>query len=522
MKIGILNELLDGISCSISARTEVFGNPLQNETVFINWHEVRNMPFELFLKLETKCFVDRVQVNIGGKTNLTAVTLRDEKDTIFSHRAETGKTITNRCIMLKAGCLTDNLTLSFTSDFSDVEILSVKLYGAIPDERDVFPTPDSICYGGKTVCPCTFDSYSADSKEGMEAGAILAEKYAEITGVSMAKSDSGKIRFITDNAVKKEGFSLDVSESGAVVTACDKRGFVMGAETFIKLCEKDKVHTAKVEDAPAYPFRGVHLFMPSERQMDFARRLIKYMISPMGYNNVIIEVAGGMRFDTHPEINEAFMNANKMHAEGKWPEFPHAGIAEGGCTSKEAVADFVDYIRSFGIDVIPEVQSLGHVQFMTLAHPEIAEIDVDAVDINADTVTADARPRTFYKHCYCPSNPKSYEILFDLIDEIVEVFKPREYVHMGHDEVYELGVCPVCKNKDGAQLFYDDVMKIRAYLASKGLKMMIWSDMIQPVSHYTSRPAIDMLPKDILMLDFIWYFHFDKDIEDNLLERAIP
>lgn len=519
MKTGVLNELLN-ISCMMSLPLKEVGNLTKYEPVNLPWQMVRNMPFELTLKLEKECFVDRVQVNIGNGTNLKGVTLSDEKGILYTHSAETGKTITSRCIMLKAGSLTDTLTISFTSDFTDVEILGVKLYGAICDEKDVFPTPDSISFGGQTVCPCIFDSYCADSKEGNEACAILAEKYAEITGVNMTASDNGKVRFVTEKDVKKEGFRLDVSENGAVVTASDKRGFVMGVETFIKLCEKDKVHTAKVEDAPAYPFRGVHLFIPSEGQMDFAKRLIKYMISPMGYNNVIIEVAGGMRFDSHPEINEAFMHANKMHAEGKWPEFPHAGIAGGGCTSKEAVADFVEYIRSFGIEVVPEIQSLGHVQFMTLAHPEIAEIDEDAVDINADTVTADARPRTFYKHCYCPSNPKSYEILFDLIDEIVDVFKPREYVHMGHDEVYELGVCPVCKNKDGAQLFYDDVMKIREYLASKGLKMMIWSDMIQPVSHYTSRPAIDMLPKDILMLDFIWYFHFDKDIEDNLLEKG--
>jgi hypothetical protein len=29
-----------------------------------------------------------------------------------------------------------------------------------------------------------------------------------------------------------------------------------------------------------------------------------------------------------------------------------------------------------------------------------------------------------------------------------------------------------------------------------------------------------MIPKDILMLDFIWYFHFGKDIEDNLIEKG--
>ena len=243
------------------------------------------------------------------------------------------------------------------------------------------------------------------------------------------------------------------------------------------------------------------------------------MISPLGYNAVIIEVAGALEFASHPEINEAVRNANAMYLAGKWPMLPHGAVADRTTVPKEFASDFVEYIRSFGIEVIPEIQSLGHVQFMTLAHPEIAEIDPEAEKRLIDTRTEDARPSDFYKHSFCPSNPKSYEILFDLIDDIIEVFKPTEYVHMGHDEVYQIGVCPVCQSKDPAKLFYDDIMKIYNYLASKGLKMMIWSDMIQPVSAYATRPAIKLLPKDIIMMDFIWYFHLDEDIEDNLLNE---
>ena len=50
--------------------------------------------------------------------------------------------------------------------------------------------------------------------------------------------------------------------------------------------------------------------------------------------------------------------------------------------------------------------------------------------------------------------------------------------------------------------------------------MMIWGDMLQPVTKYLTPPAVDLIPKDIVLLDFIWYFHLDKDIEDHLLERG--
>lgn len=520
MKIGVLNELLKDISFNSSIRTDVCGNPAKGGTAFVKWDVVRNGEVYFEFNFGECVFLDRAEVALGEKSNLKRISLKKDNKTLYSHNAETGKTITLKNVILEAGVSAEKVELVFESDFSDVEVLSVKFYGAVLDEKDIFPTPDLVTFGGETVPAEVFDSFSSDSDAGREAGRILCEKFEEITGVAMSESDEGRVRFATDESISKQGFKVCVAKDGAVISACDKRGFVMGVETFIKLCEKGVVHIADIVDTPAYPFRGVHLFLPSEKGMDFAKRLVKYVISPMGYNSIIIEIAGGMKFESHPEINEAVINANKMHAEGKWPMFPHAGVAEGGCVEKDIIRDFIDYIRSFGIDVIPEIQSLGHVQFMTLAHPEIAEIEETEKELNIDTRDEDARPETFYKHSYCPSNPKSYEILFDLIDEIVEVFKPDEYVHMGHDEVYQIGVCPVCKKRDAAQLYYEDVMKIHDYLAKKGLKMMIWSDMIQPVSHYATRPAIDMLPKDIMMLDFVWYFHLDKDIEDNLLNKG--
>ena len=157
---------------------------------------------------------------------------------------------------------------------------------------------------------------------------------------------------------------------------------------------------------------------------------------------------------------------------------------------------------------------------MTVAHPDIAERAENSEIVEViDGKDADIPPNEFYGHSYCPSNPKSYEILFDLIDEIVDVFSPREYVHMGHDEVYQIGVCPRCKGKSPADLLAEDVNRIHAYLAKKGLKMMIWADMFQKVTKYQTSAALDQIPDDIILLDFVWYFHMNEDIEDNLLEK---
>jgi len=526
MKIGILNELVTGITCQVTFAGSHLtpcgsgsANPAESQPLFLKWEITRDTPVTLHFTFPKTCFIDRATLKLGEKTALTSAALSLGSQQFPAHTAETGKTIAARQIDLEAGVLCDGIDLTVCADFSNLDIQSVTFHGALEDRIDLFPTPKSVTPGDELLPLSRFGSCHADCDEAKRAGQILKEKFFERTGITLTEDSNGDILLITDASVPADGCRLEVNRDGARISASNLRGFVYGAETFLKLVTADGIPAVTVDDAPMVPFRGVHLFIPSEDKMEFARRLIKYCLSPLGYNTVILQVSGGMIYESHPNISAAFANAVSMHAQGKWPAFPHSGVAEGKPITKAMLKDYIAYIRSFGIDVIPEVQSLGHVQYMTHAYPEIAEIDMDEETVRVDTREEDQLPSKFYRHCYCPSNPRSYEILFDIIDEIIEVFEPKEYVHMGHDEVREIGLCRKCRQQSPADLFTSDVCKIHDYLASKGLKMMIWGDMLQPVSKYLTPPAIDRIPKDIVMLDFIWYFHLDKDIEDNLLAK---
>lgn len=524
MQIGKLNEFYDTIGLSFhfegtSLVPEVMtpGNPLQGQPLQFKWEQIYDQEVAFEITLPEACYVDTLELNCIPTTALKYAKLYSGDKLLSCHQAETGKRIESFPLCLEAGIVCKALRLVIATDFAYLKIADISLYGAKEDGIDLFPTPNAISATGEMVNAAVFTGCSWDSEWGKQAASLLAEKFTERTGIALQQGN-GNIRFVTDTTVATDGCKLEISSHGAIIKASNLRGFVYGGETFIKLLQEGKLPAVTISDAPFKAFRGVHLFIPSEAQMDFAKRLIKYLISPMGYNTVILQVSGGMIYERHPEISEAFAHAVKMREQG-WPAFPHNGIAEGTPITKAMLKDYIAYIRSFGIDVIPEVQSLAHVQYLTIAFPEIAEIDETQV-ADVDTSIEDMLPSQFYKHDYCPSNPRSYEILFDVIDEIIEVFEPKEFVHMGHDEVRNIGVCPICKKKSPAQLFAEDVCKIHAYLASKGLKMMMWADMIQPVTKYQTPDAIDMIPKDIVMLDFIWYFHMTKDIEDNLLEKG--
>ncbi len=528
MQIGKLNELLNPISYRLTIADHTaelsaaeIGNPILGEPLKVEWNQLWNKGLDLHISLPEEAFLDRVVVCFGEKTALTEVHLLGEAP-LAVYTAETGKRIAEKEITLEAAVCCKELTLRMIGDYSDIEIESVTLYGAVADGLDLFPTPDKKSSNGKAFSASAYTALYSRTPLSEKAERILAEKFAEETGISLEKNKAAEILFTLDSTLPAEGFALSVAEKGTLLTAADERGFIMAAETFIKLIEDGTIKECEVQDTPCHPFRGVHLYIPGAQYMDYAKRLVKYLFSPMGYNAIIMEVAGGMKFDSHPLINEKMEEAVEKGKRGEWPVFPHGSVAEGKAVEKAVLKDLIDYIRGYGIEVIPEIQSLGHVQFMTQAYPEIAEVPEEEDGEVKDTRGEDARPATFYKHCYCPSNERSYEILFDLIDEIVEVFQPKEYVHMGHDEVYEIGVCKVCKHKNAAELFASDINRIYDYLKAKGLKMMIWADMLQLGSKrkYQTPPAIDMIPKDIVLLDFVWYFHLKEDIEDHLLSHG--
>jgi len=110
----------------------------------------------------------------------------------------------------------------------------------------------------------------------------------------------------------------------------------------------------------------------------------------------------------------------------------------------------------------------------------------------------------------------SYELLFDIMDEVIEVFQPR-MMHIGHDEVWTLGVCPKCREHTGHDLLASDLNRIYEFLAARNVRPSMWCDKVmQPNAEplkggddFTGKqwvcpatqPAVDMIPKNILMWD---------------------
>ena len=524
MYIGKLNDKLTYLKFSVKKTdTDIVpeatvGNPFKGEKLTCPWHQLVMSGLDFSFEFSGDYFINSIVIFLGNNCAPESIRLYtgDKLRVLDKYQAETGKTITEKKIILSLDEKINSFTLTLDSAFNDVEIENIDIYGGEFSGISIFPTPKYVKDTGKKIPASTFSTSDCNNW-------VLFEKFIEKTGCDLRHvNKNAQISVSYVESLNANSYILDIKEDHVSLKYYDPRGLVMGIETFIKLIDKDGfLPVCTIEDEPFCKFRGIHLYLPSEEDVEFYKRLVKYMLSPLGYNYIIMEICGAMEFKTHPEINEKYVEANEKYKQGIWPKLPHGSVGGGKIVSQATIRRFCKYTREFGIEIIPEIQSLGHVQFMTLAHPEIAEIPADKKEEEiTDERLADIPPDEFYAHSFCPSNEKSYEILFDLMDEIIGTFDPREYVHMGHDEIYQIGVCPICSKKDPADIYVKDVTRLHNFLRERGLKMMLWADMLQPVSAYKTVSAIDRIPKDIILLDFIWYFHMDKNIEQNLVEKG--
>ncbi len=211
-------------------------------------------------------------------------------------------------------------------------------------------------------------------------------------------------------------------------------------------------------------------------------------LAARGVNVLVLEVDYGFKFRSHPELR----------------------IAEKVMT-RAGARRFVAAGKKHGIRVIPQFQSLGHQSWAKDTWPLLTKYP--ALDL-----TPGAFPQNEGIYCreWDPMNPRVYEIVYALIDEIVGAFD-ADAVHVGMDEVFLIGndASPSTKGKDPAEVFAKAVNDMYAHVVKKrGLRMIMWGDRLIDAGRYdygewessknNTWPAIYMIPKDIIMAD--WHY----------------
>ena len=368
-----------------------------------------------------------------------------------------------------------------------------------------------------------------------------ADSHGEITckeiNVYIPLSDDIKKKIKIDNGLISQAYVIELGEVSNIYAESDDAA-VFALTTFKHIVQDNEIFESFIFDYPEVKLRGYHMFLPARDKIEDFKKLIDDILVYYKYNFIMLEIGGAMEYKKHPEINnerEKFCKklsksgeADKLqHYTYPWTKNSiHPENGGGSYISQKEVKELIKYCRDRGITIIPEVPSLSHSDYIVRAYPELNE------RIN------DKDPDT-----YCPSNPKTYEILFDILDEVIDVFNESEYIHIGHDEVVTLCVCDKCKNKNPIDLFISDINKITDYVESKNKKAMVACDKFTKLLDDEGKPYIDdkgkvcggcqgyekgdiryvpelypsvkYLRKDISVTHWYWEFGFDEVFKDH-------
>jgi hypothetical protein len=211
------------------------------------------------------------------------------------------------------------------------------------------------------------------------------------------------------------------------------------------------------------PIRAFHIDL--KRAMWQRAYLDRYLdiLKQWNYNAIVLEIENKLDFRDHP-----------------WAAHPDAW-------SHDEAADFAESCRNRGLQVIPLVQTLGHLEWLVgraeYAHLREAPEFTTHVDV---------------------TNPDSLPLVQQLVDEVVEVFGPQEYVHLGADETWELGKSERCGKIEAAEgegsLYVRHMRPLLEHVLRKGLRPIIWADMI--LTHPSTSGEI---PRDVVLMDWDYW-----------------
>ena len=236
---------------------------------------------------------------------------------------------------------------------------------------------------------------------------VFNDYFYQLTRSSMSCVDG--VELISAKQIEsdvKEYYEIDVNENSINIRYSCKLALRNAMATLISLTVKENktvyINCAKIKDNPNFSHRSM--------LVDVARRYI-----PMDEFKMHIRTLGLCKYNyLHWHLSD-----NQYSYEVKcYPDLN--AKSQRKLYTQEELKELVDYAQSFGIESIPEIDVPGHCIYLLSSMPEIF----------CDIVEQRDTDRPISKYAIYVSNPKTYEVLTNIIAELCTIFK-GEYFHTG-------------------------------------------------------------------------------------------
>ncbi|KAJ0177451.1 hypothetical protein K1T71_007460 [Dendrolimus kikuchii] len=186
-----------------------------------------------------------------------------------------------------------------------------------------------------------------------------------------------------------------------------------------------------------------------------------------------------------PYLEKVILSAKSWGATGillEWEDtFPYTGTLSdiGSINGKEGmyteteVRYIMDIAKKNELEAIQLIQTIGHLEFV-LKHPQFRCLRES--------------PRS--PAVLCPSKPESQLLIRSMLEQALDLQPEANYLHIGADEVWHMGVCTDCKEKaaaspyGAASLFLNHIRDLILFIKERrpNLTILMWDDMLRGIN----------------------------------------
>lgn len=368
---------------------------------------------------------------------------------------------------------------------------------------NLIPQPVEIKQNKGTYQLKAVTTISFNKAESQKVAGMLAHNLNTPTGLNLKvqQGKSGTIQLnlneIVNPRLGKEGYTLESTTKGVIISANETAGLFYGTQTLMKLLPKEieskevtkgnwVISAVKIIDYPRFAWRGLMLdvsrhFFPKSYIKKFIDHMVKYKYNVFHWH-LSDDTGWRIEIKQYPKLTE--VGAWRVPRTGKWGSYegPELGEAatDGGYYTQQDIKEIVKYAQDRFVTIVPEIDIPGHSQALIAAYPTSSCTGEQYIVFPGSNSGMGA-------NVICAGNEDNFKMLNGIFSEIADLF-PGQYVHAGGDEVNKdfWKKCAKCQKrmkdeglKDEHELQSYLIKRTEKILASKGKKLIGWDEILE-------------------------------------------
>ena len=386
-------------------------------------------------------------------------------------------------------------------------ILSIQLLSAQTDSiLPLIPYPVHLApESGTFILNAKTQMRVDDGRRFVKETAQFRKMVKELTGVVLTRENKfSKSNFIAiryDAAVKEmEGYTLKITADSIVLKAKTTAGIFYGTETIKQLLFSNKhdkqtrLPALYIEDAPAYPWRGLMLDVARHFfSIDYLKKTIDrlayykgnklhlHLTDDQGWRIEIkkyplLTQKGGWRTFNNQDSScqEKASDNPDFEIDKRFIKTKNGKTVYGGYYTQKQIKDLVKYASDRHVEIIPEIDMPGHFNAAIRAYPFLTG--------NSGTGWGQN-----FSIPLNPCNEKVYTFTQNVLSEIFSLF-PGRFIHIGADEVEQTSWtnspdCNILMSRENlsttASLQSYFVHRMQQFAEAHGKKIITWDDALE-------------------------------------------